>query len=165
MRKYIASLVIILCFASPLTMHVKAASEYTINDLIENAKELDEKEITVQGEAIGEGMNRGNYSWININDGTNAIGLWVKQKTAVKVDCYGNYKYIGDTIKITGIFHRACIEHGGEADIHVNNLKVVKEGYRVNNKISMVKVISTIIIVFMALIILLIFNKKVINKK
>lgn len=156
---------IILCFASPFTLHVKAESKTTINDLIENAKKLDGKVVTIQGEAIGECMDRGEYSWVNINDGTNAIGLWLETNKAIKISRYGNYKYIGDTIKITGIFHRACTEHGGEADLHVNTLKVVNTGYLVYEKIPLLKIIGAIILVPVAFVFLVIFKKMVIKKR
>ena len=159
MRKYIKALIIVLLLTAPLSVNVKAESLIDINELIENAKELDELEVTVQGEAIGESMDRGNYSWININDGTNAIGIWLKKSDADKVFHYGNYKNIGDTVKITGIFHRACVEHGGEADLHSNSLEIVKGGYQVKETIVIAKVISVIVLIPLALFMLVLFFK------
>lgn len=166
MRKIIKALIVILFLTSPFSIKVKAESSLTdINDLIENAKELDGQEVTVQGEAIGERMDRGNYSWININDGTNAIGIWLDGSEADKVSNYGNYKFIGDTVKITGVFHRACKEHGGEADLHSISLEIVKDGYQVKEQISQVKILSAIILTPLALLILVLFIRLIKNKR
>jgi len=121
----------------------KEAIRTDINALIENAKELDGKEVTVQGEAIGERMDRGDYSWVNINDGTNAIGLWIEKSEAEKITCYGTYKFKGDMVHVTGIFYRACSEHGGEADLHGGSVVIAEEGYYVAEKIPFLKKIST----------------------
>jgi hypothetical protein len=159
MRKYIKALIIVLLLTAPLSVNVKAESFIDINELIENAKELDGQEVTVQGEAIGESMDRGNYSWININDGTNAIGIWLSKSDAEKVLNFGNYKNIGDTVKITGIFYRACKEHGGEADLHSNSLEIVEKGYRVKEHITSVKIISVAILIPIALFMLTLYMK------
>ena len=155
MRKFIKALIIILLLTAPYSVDVKAKSSLMdINDLIENAIELDGQEVTVKGEAIGEHMDRGNYSWVNINDGTNAIGVWVSKSEADKVLHYGNYKLIGDTVQITGVFYRACKEHGGEADLHCNSLMIVEDGYQVKEQISSIKIISAAILIPFALLML-----------
>lgn len=162
----------VFAFIVSLSINVKAEvdTETTvettdINTLIENAKELDGKEVTVQGEAIGERMDRGDFTWININDGTNAIGIWLSKSDADKILNYGNYKYKGDTVKITGIFNRACTEHGGEADVHNNSIEIVKLGYQVTEQISSVKIITAIVLAIIALFNLLFYFKFVRMKK
>ena len=162
MRKFLKALVFILCIIPLASLPVQAkAAQVSVNDLIENEKEYDGKEVTIQGEAIGEKMVRGDHAWINVNDGTNAIGIWIDKSEADRILHYGNYKYIGDTVTITGIFHRACKEHGGEADVHSNSLTVTKAGYSVKENINIYKVIMTVILVPIALIMLIYFRKKV----
>lgn len=161
MLKYIKTLIIILFIISPLSLNVKAADITDINNLIENAKGLDGQEVTVQGEAIGESMDRGDYSWVNINDGTNAIGIWLIKNEAEKVTNFGSYKYKGDVLKITGIFHRACNEHGGEADLHCNSIEIVKEGYPVKEQIAPAKIITTTLLTAFAILFLLFLFKTI----
>lgn len=160
MGKFIKTLVIILLLAFPLSLRVNAESVININDLIENAKQLDGQQVIVQGEAIGERLDRGDYSWVNINDGTNAIGIWVKKSEAEKISFYGNYKHKGDIIKITGIFHRACTEHGGEADLHSSSMVIIEEGHAIKEQVSDSKIITTIILTFFALSGMFIFFQK-----
>ena len=104
------------------------AAEIKSQQLIDNAKKYDGMEITYTGEAIGDIMVRGNYAWININDGDNAIGVWVPSSEAKKISFTGSYKYNGDKIRVAGIFHRACKDHGGDFDIHSDYLQVIVKG-------------------------------------
>jgi hypothetical protein len=151
-----------MLLTTSLSLNVKAEDVTEINNLIENAKELDKREVTVQGEVIGERMDRGDYSWVNINDGTNAIGMWLNKSEAVKILHYGGYKYKGDTVKITGIFYRACKEHNGEADLHnIKAIDIVEEGYPVKEQISSVKIITAAVLFTFALLFLLYIFKQI----
>jgi hypothetical protein len=150
-----------LFLTTSLSVKAKAEAFIDINELIENAKKLDGEEVVIQGEAIGERMDRGNYSWININDGTNAIGIWLKERDADKVLYYGNYKNIGDTLKITGIFNRACMEHGGEADFHSVSIEIVEEGYQNKEQIASVKIISAAILMPFAFLLMVLLTRKI----
>lgn len=155
MRKCMETLMIACIIVFSLSLNVKAEDITELNTLIENAKEMDGQEVTVQGEVIGECMDRGDYSWININDGTNAMGVWLSKSEAEKVLNYGNYKYKGDTVKITGVFNRACAEHGGESDLHSNSIEIVEQGHRVNEQLSSVKIVTAIVLAGFATLMLL----------
>jgi hypothetical protein len=127
------------------------AQEYKLNDLVEKAKQLDEKTITVQGEVIGEALERGEYTWININDGTNAIGIWMPKEYSDKIKVYGGYKNKGDIIQVKGTFNRACSEHGGDLDIHAKEVKIIKNGYLVKEYIPQYKILTSIILTTVSL--------------
>lgn len=161
MYKIIKTLAIILPIFLMSPVKAEAAVITPINDLVENAKALDGQEITIQGEPIGEEMERGNYSWINVNDGTNAIGIWLDSKTAGLIKSYGDYKHIGDTLQITGVFHRACTQHGGEADIHMNLLTIEKTGYLVKEQVPLTKLIITLILMGVGLSFSLVYFRKI----
>lgn len=165
MRKIIETLILVLILASTFSFHTKAESVTEINKLIEEAKELDGQKVTIEGEAIGEKMQRGNYTWININDTTNAIGIWVESKQAENIRVYGDYKRKGDIVQITGIFNRACIEHDGEADIHCNLIDVVEVGYDMNEQLSSVKIVAATILFFITLFFVMIFIFKIKNTR
>lgn len=124
-----------------------------INQLIENAKVMDGKTVVVQGEAIGEALERGNNAWVNINDGTNAIGIWLKLEEANKIKVFGDYLNIGDKVKVTGVFNRACVEHGGDMDIHAISIEVVENGYPVKEKVPSQKIAIGIILVVVTLMV------------
>ncbi len=146
------TVLIIFTFSTP-AFAVNKTTE--VNQLIESAKAFDGKEVTVQGEAIGEPLLRGDYCWININDGTNAIGIWMKSQDAQQITRFGNYKNKGDVICVTGIFSRACAEHGGEADIHSNTMLIVQKGAAVQEQIPAIKIIIAALLLIIVLFALL----------
>ncbi len=124
-----------------------------INDLIENSKLYDGKQITVEGEAIGEAMERGSFSWVNINDQSNALGIWMPNEDADKIKFYGDYKHLGDEIRVTGIFNRACEQHGGDMDIHSATVEVLSSGKLIEVKVNPVKTYLAILLSVITLII------------
>lgn len=96
--------------------------------LIENAKVYNNQFVEYQGEAVGDVMDRGSFAWVNLHDGKNAIGVWLKTGQAAVIKYKGEYKFKGDTILIKGIFHRACPQHGGDLDIHADEVIKVADG-------------------------------------
>ncbi|WP_027626078.1 hypothetical protein [Clostridium lundense] len=131
-----------------------------INDLIEGNTKYSGKVVTIEGEAVGERMKRGNYSWININDGSNSIGLWLKNSDADNIKRFGNYKNKGDIAKVTGTFSINCKEHGGDIDIHVNNVDVIEKGKKVNHNLNVTKEKLSIILVSLTLSIVMFYYKR-----
>jgi aspartyl/asparaginyl-tRNA synthetase len=115
------------------------AADIKSQQLIDNAKKYDGMEITYTGEAIGDIMVRGNYAWVNVNDGDNAIGVWAPESEVKKISFTGSYEYIGDKIRVTGIFHRACKDHGGDFDIHTTSIKVITKGLKKVQPVSNAK--------------------------
>lgn len=153
MRKISEILMLSILFLILIPFNCAGAEDIIrINDLIENSLTLDKTEVSVQGEAIGETLERGDYVWVNINDTTNAIGIWVKKSDAERISYYGDYKHKGDTVKFSGIFHKACREHGGDVDIHSDNVKIIKAGGIVKEKVPTEKVAVTLSLLLITII-------------
>ena len=129
-------LILMLIMSSFMVISCNAASITAINDLIEKAADLNGVEVTIQGEAIGEALERGDYAWINISDGANAIGVWVDRAETKQIQFYGDYKHKGDIVRVTGVFYKACTEHGGDVDIHCMNLKEIEAGHVVTEAVT-----------------------------
>ncbi len=146
------TLILIIGFWS--IAHISYAQSISSTDLINNAKQYDGKVVDYRGEVIGDIMIRGQYVWININDGPNAIGIWVV-KTLIKDIVYkGSYAFKGDEIEVTGIFNRSCSEHGGDLDIHVQSINKISTGRQIPesldfNKIKSALVLSGVLILFL----------------
>lgn len=153
----------ILCLIVILTFTTSVfAKEYTnLSELVEKGKKLDGTTVTIQGEAIGEPLQRGEYTWVNIGDSNMALGVWMKKNDADKILVYGNSKYKGDIIKITGKFNRTCKEHGGDMDLHEERMNVVKMGHRSNEKVNKNKEIAAILLTPISLIFAFLYFKKV----
>ena len=139
------------CYAGPVSSE----------DLIQNAKEYDGKEVTFQGEAIGDVMKRGNFCWVNILDGKNAIGVFSDKSVFDGVIFTGDYNHKGDIVEASGIFHRACLEHGGDLDIHVSKMTRLRDGYKVIHNVNQLKVriILWLMPVLLGLIVIMIINR------
>ncbi|MBW8380986.1 MAG: hypothetical protein K0M69_00490 [Youngiibacter sp.] len=140
MEKYIRAVIFSLILLFPSTA-ADASVSYSINDLIENAISLDGEKVTITAEAIGEKMERPEGTWVNVNDGTNAIGVWMDKQTADRIGYFGDYSHKGDTLRITGTYRRACLEHGGEPDIHAETLYIIKSGEVISHSASPAKAI------------------------
>jgi hypothetical protein len=115
------------------------AQSVSSTELINNAKQYDGKVITYEGEVIGDIMVRQEFAWVNINDGTNAVGIWVDKNLTQDIIYTGSYKSRGDWVEATGEFRRACPQHGGDLDIHAQELKIIKKGSITAEKMSAAK--------------------------
>jgi hypothetical protein len=120
---------------------VTVAEALTSAAMIEKARDWDGAETAYTGEVIGDILPRGSYAWINVSDGANAIGIWVPDEFARQITHIGRYGMRGDTVRVTGVFHRACPDHGGDLDIHAANLEVISAGHTVPHAVAPVKII------------------------
>jgi hypothetical protein len=81
-------------------------------------------------------MVRGQYAWINVQDGANALGIWAGKDAIKDIGYTGSYKSKGDWVEVTGIFNRACPEHGGDLDIHAQAIKKIRPGRNTIERIN-----------------------------
>lgn len=148
-------------FAGVLIAGSSNALEVGSNELISSAKDYDKKEIVYSGEVIGDIMKRGQNCWINISDGDNAIGVWAEESLAKNIKYKGSYKYIGDEVKVTGIFNKACPEHGGDLDIHAQKIEIIRKGYISKRPVNVYYILIAAILLVIAIVMnLIIFKKK-----
>ncbi|MEW5803514.1 MAG: DNA-binding protein [bacterium] len=96
--------------------------------LINQSNRLDGQTVQFRGEVVGDIMDRGAYCWINVNDGSQALGIYCPTSMVKSIRFIGDYKQNGDTVEVSGIFHKACKQHGGELDIHAESLKIIQTG-------------------------------------
>lgn len=141
------------CYAAPVSS----------TELIEKAKEYDNKVVEFQGEVIGDVMVRGDYAWINLKDGMTAIGIFCKKDLIDHiVKCKGSYNCKGDILQVKGVFHKACPQHGGDLDIHMHEVIKLKDGFRISHAVNFSKIASafSLSIVALALAILSAFKTR-----
>ncbi|NJD01883.1 MAG: DNA-binding protein [Ruminiclostridium sp.] len=161
MSKTFAGIMLILVIAILFPGISHAADVTGLNELVENGKAFDGKAVTVQGEALGEAMERGGYAWVNISDPTNIMGIWMKKEDAEKIAFFGDYKHKGDIIRVSGIFHRACKEHGGDTDIHSVTVEVTEKGHPIKEKVDAQKLTVGIVLTIITLVIAGYYLKKI----
>ena len=131
-RRILSLILLSLFFYAPVIL----AQPISSLELINKAKAYDGRVVAYEGEVIGDVMSRGNFSWINLYDGQNAVGCWVGSSLAKDIVYTGSYRTKGDLLEVIGIFYRSCPEHGGDLDIHVQVLRKIKSGRAVSGKIS-----------------------------
>jgi len=131
------------------------------NDLIEHAKDYDGMTVTYEGEVLGDILYRGNYAWIAVFDGSNTIGCYVSKEQAEQIGFIGGYGKRGDTVRVEGVFHRACAEHGGDLDIHADTVTVISAGSSLQMPLS--RLVTTLAIVLplpAALLLFLVWKRR-----
>ena len=139
MRKKIAVICVISAILSVFTIKLNLAfalDSLPSSALIEKAKEYDGKDVKYKGEVIGEVMRRGNFAWVNLHDGENAVGVWVPVSLTKNILYTGSYKTKGDTFEVDGVFNRSCPEHGGSLDIHAQAFTKISSGRSVDERIE-----------------------------
>jgi len=137
-----------------LTGNNCCAQEVGSLDLLNNAKEYDQKTITYKGEVIGDVMMRGDHAWLHVNDGYVAIGIWASKGLIRNIFYSGNYRQRGDLLEVSGIFHKSCLEHGGDLDIHASEIRKLASGGVVIQPISKRKVYVGIVSLMLVLLFL-----------
>lgn len=128
MQKKALSIIIALLLLLAPTMVLAEGETVSSNDLIDRAKDYDDKTVVYEGEVLGDILYRGNHAWLAVYDGSNTIGCYVGKAQAAQISFVGGYGKRGDTIRVEGVFHRACMEHGGDLDLHANFVNVQNAG-------------------------------------
>jgi len=131
---------LIVVMLSGLIVHSAHAQSISSTELINNAKHYDDKVVDYRGEVIGDIMIRGQYAWVNINDGQNAIGIWGLKALIKEITHKGSYGFKGDVVEITGKFNRSCPEHGGDLDIHAQSIRRVTAGKQIFESLDLNKI-------------------------
>ena len=80
-------------------------------------------------------------------------------KMAEEITYAGNYNVLGDRVRITGQYVDACHQHGGEADIHCNQLVVIETGMAQKEVVSIYKIAAMIALVMIAIILSLYYYR------
>jgi len=145
MKKFVLPIVVILV----LSMSGLAGAE-SGKVLIENSRDFDGNQVTFQGEVIGV-MIRGNNAWVNVIDNGFAIGIWCSAENAKSISFTGDYTHVGDTVLVSGIFHMACSEHGGDVDIHADNFTLLSVGRGVERMPSLLAVVVSVVLMILAI--------------
>ena len=155
------SVICLLSSALCLLSSVCHAEVSSSTELINSPRSQAVKYVTYRGEVIGDVMLRGDYAWVNINDGQNAIGIWMPKNFTQEIKFSGSYKSIGDFIEINGIFNRTCHAHGGDLDIHATKIKILRPGYEISENISSTKFKLTIILFVICLVVIMFYFIKI----
>ena len=168
MKHYPFALIILVIATALLSLTLAcntatADERVPIKDLIENMKKYDGKTVTIGGEAIGDLMVRGTHAWFTVDDdpysnksiegGGALVGMsnvsmsvWADKIDTENIKILGGYKNKGAMVRVTGVFHRACQEHGGDTDIHAFSVEVIGPGHPFSHHFQYGKLLAVLIL-------------------
>lgn len=134
----IGILFVSLILVSVLPVSAAEPPVLSTNELVENSYKWDGKTVSFRGEVLQDVMKRADGTWINLSDGNNtAMGVFVPAGVALPpLSWTETYRTQGDTVLVTGIFHRACPQDQGETDIHAASVRIVAEGHEKSNPVQ-----------------------------
>jgi hypothetical protein len=149
-----------LFIAYSLQLTAAYAASVNSRDLIENAARYNGRKIDYSGEAVTAILNRGDHSWVSVNDGSNTIGVWCESASAAAIGRVGDYKNNGDIVVVNGVLNRACLEHGGELDIHADSLRVAHKGCAAREITAKNKFVLSASLFLISLCVVILFRKR-----
>jgi len=130
MKKWLLPILLILVapVVTNATDKIYSAGEL-IKTVVENPS-IDGRPIILEGEIISEPIERNDGCWVNVTDGSIAIGVFFKDCSQTKqVKFWGQHLVRGDIVRIEGKVYKADKETNGELDIQGETLDVVEPGY------------------------------------
>jgi len=149
-----------LLFVTLLVLPAGAFAGVSSAELIEKGAEYDGKPVDYTGEVIGDTMHRGDHLWVNVSDGQNALGVWIASDALPAIRHFGTYRARGDMVRIQGIFHRACAEHGGDMDLHAATVAVVTPGASTPHEVQGTSLILAGDLLFTSLVAFLLWRRR-----
>ncbi len=161
MRMRLLIIILLSIVSCQLSADLVHADTLSSAKLIEKAKEFDGRTVVYEGEAMTAVQKRGEYAWINVNDGNNAIGIWCRTRDLATIKFLGGYKRKGDTLLAEGVFNRACHVHGGEMDMHAESVQITKKGYIIKEYVDTNRVVLAASFFLSTLVIVAIFRRRI----
>lgn len=154
----VSLLTLIILSLFPDSSLASPARKVTFGKLIEKATLIDGSVIKVRGEIIGDIMRRPEGAWINVHDGTAALGIWLTPEQGKLVKRGGDYNWRGEKVAVIGTFNKSCAQHGGDMDIHAQHIEVTEEARSIRHPFQVSKLIWLAVLFFIALASKLAFN-------
>lgn len=106
-------------------------------ELASAASGLDGMPITLEGEVISEVLAGGpGHVWVNVVSEGVAIGIWAPAELAEDLEVFGTWSHTGDRVRVTGAFHEACDDHGGDLDVHADSIVLLERGTERDHPVS-----------------------------
>ena len=151
MKRLCAVLMIValtVLIVTPVSASAGQPPVLSTTELVENSYKWDGKTVSFKGEVLQDLMVREDGTWMNLSDGNNtAMGVFVPKDVAMPVISYAeDYRTAGDVVFITGVFHRACVQHDGETDIHAVSVTVLTPGFTKANPIHLDRVVWLVVL-------------------
>ena len=154
-KKYIKSCIL---FAIFLWSGICYAQDISIQRLLDNPRGFNAKQISIQGEVIGEPLKTKDGTWINLSQNGYAIGVFTRNPSMVsKIHNWGDYDFQGDLVRASGVFYMNSDQHQERA-VYMNNLEIISRGYARPDVVSKEKKQRLILLAIICLTLLVIYS-------
>jgi hypothetical protein len=146
-RIALATLVLMVLIVAPVPVDAGPPPVLSTTELVEDSYKWDGKTVSFKGEVLQDLMVRKDGTWMNLSDNNNtAMGVFVPTDVVMpKISRVVDYRTIGDVVLVTGVFHRVCVLHQGETDIHALNVTVVTPGSPRENPVHLDRVVWLVV--------------------
>jgi hypothetical protein len=160
MKKILLPGILLSCLIAASNAQESGIPAVGTKGLIDHPFDYDGRKIQFEGEAIGDPMKRGGHAWVNVLDSNAAIGVFVASESLSSIGIFGSYKAKGDTLRVRGVFHRACPDHGGDMDIHASSIEAIEKGHGTPHPVDRLELILTLAFILIASVLFAIWRKR-----
>lgn len=122
----------------------------TSAQLVNDAHRYDGRTVAFKGEVVGSPIVQGDRVWVNVTDGTYALGVLLPRKDLARIHVFGTYWHKGDVVEVIGVFHRTDPGSGGETDIRASSLTVLRPGRPLSHPVPPWLLWATVLTVLLA---------------
>lgn len=100
-----------------------AKTSVSIHELLSRPEIYDQQVIYIEGEIVGQVLRRKDGAWFHLKDKDGLmIGIWTSHAVVDNFSFLGRHGIRGDYLGITGVYYKICPLHGGDTDIHLNEV-------------------------------------------
>jgi hypothetical protein len=144
----LAAMTLAVLIVAPVPVNAGPPPLLSTTELVEDSYKWDGKTVSFKGEVLQDLMVRKDGTWMNLSDDNNtAMGVFVPRDVAMPpISHTEDYRTIGDVVLITGVFHRVCVQHEGETDIHAVNVTVLTPGSARENPVHLDRVVWLVVL-------------------
>lgn len=138
--------------ALALALPAEAAEEVTVSELIALSPEMSGRQVSVEGELVGDyGYRDDGTMWTQLNGGVYVnepireggepaggnlgVGVRIPSDQTIGLDHPGGYHYRGPVVRLTGIWRHHDPARQGESFLEVELLEVVAPGRRLDEAV------------------------------
>ena len=141
-------MVLTVVMVTPVPSSAAQPPLLSTNELVEDSYKWDGKTVSFKGEILQDLMVRKDGTWMNLSDGNNtAMGVFVPRDVVMPViSRTEDYRTVGDIMLISGVFHRVCVQHEGETDIHATSVTVLTPGSTKENPIHLDRMVWFVVL-------------------
>lgn len=150
MRPLLRFLLVVTAFMLPVPAW--AAEDVMVSELIAESPDLDGREVSVEGELVGDfGFRADGSMWTQVNGdvyvndplreggspagGNIGVGVRMTAELAEDLDHPGGYHHRGPVVRLTGVWRHHDPERRGESYLAVETLEVVEPGRQMDEDV------------------------------